>query len=259
MKKFLLVSVSAFALIAGAQASSLFYIEDGSSTLNVFDTVTLTSSLIGSTGIATSFGDMAFDRTTGVMYAVGGRGDRGLYTINLLTGAATLVGAHGIEDMFALGVDGAGNLVAQSTNNSVYNLNKVTGAASAFGSNSVYPGGYTFNTITGQMIFMEAGGGGIYDVNLTNGSTTLLASPGFNNDSDIAFDASTNDYWAMDYSGDVFSYDSAFNRTTVAGGFGFIAAVEFGSFNPVPEPFTMGLLGLGAFVGYKRRRKSARA
>ncbi len=48
------------------------------------------------------------------MYWSAGRDNNNLYTINLLTGAATLVGTHGIGDMFALGYDGS-NLYGQSS------------------------------------------------------------------------------------------------------------------------------------------------
>jgi hypothetical protein len=45
------------------------------------------------------------------MYWVPGRGNNNLYTINVSTGAATLVGSHGITDMFALAYDTANDLV----------------------------------------------------------------------------------------------------------------------------------------------------
>ncbi|MBC8063312.1 MAG: PEP-CTERM sorting domain-containing protein [Chlorobia bacterium] len=260
MKRFLLFPIVSFAIVASAPASSLYFINDTTNTLNIFDTVALTSSLVGATGISTSFGDMAWDRTTGTMYAIGGRGNASLYTINLATGAATLVGNHGITDLFALGVDAAGNLYAQGTpqanpNVNVFTLSKVTGAASNVGLNNVYPGGYTFNTTTGQMIYAEAGGGGIYDVNLATGAANFLAATGSINDNDIAYDASMNDYWSLDYNGQASRYDSLFNRTLMQTGLGGIAAADFAT--PVPEPGTMAVIGLGLVALIKKRRAKA--
>ena len=75
--------------------------------------------------------DIAFDRTTGVMYAALNQGATGdeLYTINLTTGAISLVGGITINDTEGLGTDDTGQL--WGTNGSgeelLYQVDKTSG------------------------------------------------------------------------------------------------------------------------------------
>ena len=45
-------------------------------------------------------------------------------------------------------------------------------------SNNIYPGGFDFNTVTGQMISISAGAGDIKSINLSNGSAWQLGNSG---------------------------------------------------------------------------------
>lgn len=232
-----------------ALAGTLYYVRDDTKELWKLDTDTLVRSLVGKTGVGGDFGDLCFDRNTNTMFFVAGRGNNNLYTIDTNTGAATLVGSHGVSDLFTLGVDSGGQLYGQSTSGRVYKIDRNNGTATAIGSNNVYPGGYTWNSNTNKLIFLEAGGGAVYEVDRNNGSATLLkGSQGFINDNDIAWDWDKDKYWVLDWSGSLITFDSAFNRSNVGGGYGSVASVAY-----VPEPAALALLVLGG-LGLIRRR-----
>ena len=59
-----------------------------------------------------------------------------------------------------------------------HQLNTSNGSATMIGSNNIYPGGFDFNTVTGQMISISAGAGDIKSINLSNGSATQLGNSG---------------------------------------------------------------------------------
>lgn len=241
-----------FALAVGsAWAGVLYGIRDSDNALIAIDTDSLAVTLIGSTTVSSGdFGDLAYDHSTNTMYWIAGRGNNNLYTIDLNTGKATLVGSHGIGDLFTLGWDSSSDrLFAQSTNQNVYVLDKNTAVPTLIGSNSVYPGGYDYNWDIDKLILLEAGGGRVYEINRTNGAATLIADPGaWINDNDIAWDFDKNVWWALDYSGFLYKYDANWQRTTVLSNLGPFAAAEY-----IPEPGSLSLLALVGLIGIRRR------
>lgn len=245
-------AITSFLLLGStaALATNILYVDENDDHLKSIDSGSLGVTDIGATGLSGDFGDLAYDQTTNTLYYVGGRNDNALYTINTSTGAATLVGSHNLNDVFGLGADGAGNLYSQDTQGNFYSMNKVNGVATLIGNNGLYTGGLDWDGTNGRMILSIAGGSGeTYSVNLATGAATQLAAPGWINDNDITYDPGTGGYFAMDWSGNVYQYDSAFNRTTL-GGFGSVtAAIEI-----VPEPATLAVLGLGALAMIRRRR-----
>ena len=253
MKLFRFTTIVAIVATCGfANAETLYYVDDNGKFLKTVDTNSLATNTIGALGAGGNFGDMAYDHRNGVMYYVGGRGDNNLYTLNLNTGAATLIGNHQINDLFALGWDPvSGNLFAQDSSSGFWMINKLTAGATSMGSNSVYPGGLTYNFTSGMMVLSEAGGsGGFYSINLGTGAATLLANSAWRNDNDAVHSSASNTYFSMDWSGNLYAIDSGYNQTTLGTGFGSVASVEI-----VPEPATMAILGLGALALARRRRK----
>ena len=255
-----LTAALAFALVAGnATAGTLYTVNESGNVLESIDTTTLVKTTIGATGVAAGrFGDLAYDEVSGTMYWVAGRGNDNLYKLNLATGAATLIGSHGIGDEFTLGWNGT-KLFGQSTSGNVYTFNTGTGAATLIGSNSVYPGGYDYNPNTGQLVLLNAGPGSFYSINQTNGAATLLnAGAGFVNDDDLAYDAGLNAYWVIDYSGFLYKYDATtYTRTTSLSGLGEHAALELVTVAAVDEPGTLALFGIAvAWMVASRRRKT---
>ncbi len=257
MRSTIVVAALALSLLTlnAEAAGTLYGVNDSSRTLFTIDPVSLTVTTIGSLGVESGeYGDLAYDETTGTMWWVAGRDDNSLYTIDLTTGEATLVGEHGIDDLFALGTV-YGGLYGQDTAGDIYELDTTTGAPTYFGSNTVYPGGFDWNPDTQQMILLEAGGSGsIYSVDDT-GVTTLLASPGYVNDNDIAYDGDRSLYWAADWSGNLYQYDGSWNRTTVLSGIGDVAALEYVPSATIPAPGALLLAGTGLLSLFRLRRK----
>lgn len=92
-------------------------------------------------GVPSNVDDLAFDPTTGTLYAAannGGGSGSVLLTVDRQSGAATVVGAFGADDLEGLGFTSDGRLYgttgdAGSTRNQLYAIDKASGAATAIG------------------------------------------------------------------------------------------------------------------------------
>jgi hypothetical protein len=85
----------------------------------------------GGTGL--SFNGLAYDQTTGLMY---GCSSTDLYTIDINTGASTLIGNFGISGgiMIAIAFDGSGNLYGtELINDYLYSINPANAATTPIG------------------------------------------------------------------------------------------------------------------------------
>jgi len=92
-------------------------------------------STIGNTNIQIS--DLAYDSVHGILYAVDDSDN--LYTVNVTTAAATLIGSTGLGNQIkiGLGYDSNNNVLYANFvgNHSLYTLNTTTGAATLVGAN----------------------------------------------------------------------------------------------------------------------------
>jgi glucose/arabinose dehydrogenase len=117
----------------------------GPSTLRTLDPWTGATSSIGLTGVGAITG-LAYDQNTTTMYGVTGAGGSDLYTINLATGAATVIGLTNITPgSLEFGADG--NLYAgggQGNAGNLYRINTSTGASTLVGNTG-------FGNISGLM------------------------------------------------------------------------------------------------------------
>lgn len=253
MKKILVVALMAVAGLANADF--LYAVDDSSNTLQKIDLTTLTVTSVGALGQAGDFGDLAWGPGN-TMYWISGRGNPSLYTVNTSTGAATLVGSHGVDDLFSLGYDPTSGTMygAQfSGGTGIYTLNTSNGAATQIGNSQSGLGGMTYVPGIG-MVASQDGTGSFYQVN-SDGTTTLLNNgAGFINDCDIAYDPTRNAIWCADWSGILYMYDLNNNwaRTQVMSGLNPMDGLEY--MRAVPEPTSMIALAAGVAALLRRRR-----
>jgi hypothetical protein len=178
---------------------------------------------IGSFGLIFPYrtmSDLAFDSTSGNMYAVGAN-NTNFYSVNQLTGAATLIGA---------------NVISAQTG----------GGLAANSAGTIYGEDYTSSDK-------------LYTYNKTTGSATLVADSGpaveFNA---LAFDSADTLYGVDKITRDLFTIDTTSGAVT---DLGFTAAnMDALAFElpSVPEPSTTFFGALAAFTVILRRNRDRR-
>jgi len=261
MKRLLAASLVA-ASATFACADSVYFVSDTNGhELYSMDPTTMSITAVGSLGIdgsSDTFGDLAYDSTNGTMYYSGGRGDENLYTVNLTSGAATLVGSDGQTDMFALGYDPATNsLYGGAADSSTFgSVSMSNGAFTPIGNaGGLYTEGLTYNSSTSQMILSSPTE--LFNIDVVTAATTLLGNIGGGNDNGIAYDSVRNVYWIYNYNGQIVEQDATTLAVlqTLTPGLGEGTSIAYVG-APAPEPASMALFGLGALGLLRRARKS---
>jgi hypothetical protein len=209
------------------QLRGYFYlIRDSDERLRRLDPVTNTISDVGPLGILYEFGGCAWNPANSTLYMVDGRHSpsptNSLYRVNLTTGAATLVGAHGIGDMFSIAYHPPTDALygVSVVTDQLYRFNLATGAATAIGSTGPtlpYIGGLVWDPVRARLVAISAGPGELYSMNIATGlATSLGASPGSVSDVGLGYNPVNDRLVAADYAGSVFEYNpvAPFARTT---------------------------------------------
>ena len=193
---------------SGNDFSKLYALDGGSTspTLNQLFTINTTSG--ATTFVANSVpqaGDtwtgMAFDPTTGTMYASGAGGtpiSSRLYTLNTNTGVATLVGQIGEGIIIDIAINAAGQVfgVSISPPDSLVAINKSTGAGTVVGPLGVdanFAQGMAFDKAADVLYwaaYRSTPGGELYTINTVTGAATLVGGLAENGEYD-AFDIAT--------------------------------------------------------------------
>lgn len=131
-------------------------------------------------GGAANWTGFAIDPVTGIFY---GSTATNLYTINSITGSATLIGPFGTSLMIAIAINMNGQMYGHDIGtDSIYSINKTTGSATLIGLtgyNANYAQGMDFDNADGTLyIFLYIGSGAnvFGTVNLGTGAVTPLAT-----------------------------------------------------------------------------------
>ncbi len=189
--------------------STLYTVRTGDDVLRRFDGDTFTFEDIGPLGVGFDFGELAWDPVREVMWMIDGRPAEALYTVDLRTGAASLVGVHGVTDLFGLAVDPVTGEIYGSGESPTgwYSLDPLTGAARLIGSPASAMDGLDYDATRGRFVGLAAGGGDLVEVDPATGVSTVIDNQGFVNNCGLAHDPATDSYLAIDWSGDLYRYD----------------------------------------------------
>jgi hypothetical protein len=170
---------------------SKLYVLAGSFGANPDQFATIDTATGAKTVIATSpspdgagWNGMAYDTTTGTMYAVTGcPSGSSLYTIDINTGATALVGALSNEACtVSIAIDSAGQMYGVDiVNDALYAIDKTNASDSLIGSigfNANYAQEMTFDLSTDVLYYaafnLDLFGDFMYTVNVSDGSTSLI-------------------------------------------------------------------------------------
>lgn len=245
-------------LIAVDSTRSLFEINPATGQKTQIGTV---SANAGTTG------GLAYDAASGTVYLTSTNLDS-LYTLNIDTGAATLMGSYGVDVvMHGLEWDSStGTLYAASSNpNTFYSVNPLTGLATEIGGiglTSFNNLGYDSNNDV--MYMTNSGSDSLYTIDRATGLPTLVgALLTSSNPNALAFAAELNTMFMLDNStNNFYTLNLMTGAATVVGSTGIgnllgLIYIPSGISVPVPEPGVLALFGVGLIgMGLARRRRS---
>lgn len=150
-----------------------------------------------------------------------------LFTLDLLTGNATLVGAYGDAAVVMHGLEyvpATGKLYGLSShNNGLYDVNPATGAATLIGTSGLTSfSNLGWNSVAGVMYLTNSGTDSLYTINLATGATTLVgALAGPTNPNGVAFNSTNGQMYLVDNSTDsLYTLNLATGAATLVGSTG---------------------------------------
>ena len=247
---------------AGPQLQSvIIYTTSGfGGQLGTIDTTTGVGTTIGSFGIGSTFGN-AFD-LSGTLYAT--TGSTTLSTINLTTGAATVVGTLP-ENMYAIEFDSAGTMYGLAWSGNLYLLDKTTGGSLGVIGNSGISSTMDIAFDSSDTLYATVSGI-LYTVSTSTGAvTSSVALTGAGSVMGIMFDASDVLYATAYVSSSplyIVNAGTGSSNAVASPGLGgphggdiFIASAA------VPEPSSLVLMTLGSLglisLRWRRKRHAA--
>ena len=203
---------------ARTSAVGLYYAIDSNKLLTL-DKDTYDVSIVGPLGITNNFGGLAYDTSTRTLYGISGSTDESLYEIDTSTGAATLIGNYGLEDLFGLAYSPATDRLLGSQfldDGSLYSLDRSTGAATLIGG----MGGpkidaLAYHTKRQQLFGYESSKSGLWAIDETTGAATLVGRGSFLNITGFAYNSEDDVLLVADFSGHVKEVDPDTGETTL--------------------------------------------
>ncbi len=187
----------------------LYTIGQSDDVLRRLDPVTLQYTDVGPLGVDFEYGDCAWSASNGTLYMVPAVAQH-LYRVNTTTGAATLVGVHGIAQLRALAVyPPTGQLYAIGSGQQLYRIDPATAVATLVVTTGIVLDGLVWDSRRSRMVGLTAnvGGGSFYVMNLSTGAAVNLGSAGSINNNGLAYDSVIDRHWAVDTSGKLLEFD----------------------------------------------------
>ncbi|MEO7734151.1 MAG: hypothetical protein ABIY55_24525 [Kofleriaceae bacterium] len=193
--------------VCSVAAHNLVTINEANGHLERIDPDTLQVTDIGPIGVPYAFGDCMFNPADGKLYMVDGRGDESLYTIDLATGAATLIGFDGNSAMEGLAFHPPTNQIFGTSfdDASLFTLSATTGAATFIGGVGQHFQGLAWDSSRNVMTAFN--GSQMFAVNVANAALTLLASTEFVVDYGMTYDPVIDRFWVVDSGGRILQLD----------------------------------------------------
>jgi hypothetical protein len=259
-----------------AEAGTIYVMRWDTNELLSFDTRALTMTTVGPTGVDNDWGAMAWDPTTNTMYMIGGRFLPNLYTIDINTGRATLIGPHGLDDLFALSVDpNTGRVYGMQGTffQGLYELDKRTGQSTFVGNTASPFSGADWDPQGRGIIANGSFTADFYLIDVRTGQSTFQGNGGIApSDTGLAYDPDTRLFWTFDVAGQINSYDpnNGYRGASVmnvgfpmdgasgANGSAFLETLDFYNVNgfcPGPERFRVTGATPGGEVAFMMSRQ----
>ena len=174
-----------FAMDFNGSATTLYGITYPSNELGTIDQTTgnFTHLAYISGAAEANWGGLTFDPATNTWFALGtAAGANNLYTLDINTGVATLVGPMTNTGIFIdIAADASGNLFAHNiSDDSLYSVNKATGEATLIGPtgiNANFAQGMDFDFATNKLfatIYVGTGEGYFVEINTSTGAATVI-------------------------------------------------------------------------------------
>jgi len=246
--------------LSAATAAPVMHVHDSFGNLGTVDVATGTVTVIGNMGVVMT--DIGFD-PAGNLY---GLSFTGFYAINPTTAAATFIGNHGVPGANALvfATDGTAYAAGVSSTQ-LYTINPVTGAGTSLGTMGFASGGDL--AFFGGDLYLADSLSRLVKIDLANlANTAVVGSFGVSgvfglatgNDNTLYAVAGTTIY-TVDVTTGAATNPVNFGGQGLGQAFGQSFFTEARA-TPVPEPFALGLFGVGlAALGLAagRRRLAA--
>lgn len=214
----------------------MYTVRENSDVLERIDVRTNRIEVVGPLGLPFTYGDLAYVPESRTLYALPGSGAQDLYTVDLLTGAATVVGTHGQSDMRALAWDSStGTLYAARFWNphEVFVIDPATAALTSVGDPGFDVEALGYDSLRDQLIGMDLWTGDLYTVDRTTGAGTFLANDGPLDLGGVAYVPSEDALYVMTWGSQFYRYDpnDGYRRTLVSG-----QLPTYGGLAYVPDP-----------------------
>jgi hypothetical protein len=181
-------AIDAFAMDYDGAATTLYAITNPGNQLGTLDPATGNftpiATISGDGALEANWSGLSFDASNNTWYASAvATGTNNLYTINIGTGATTLIGSMGATELFIdIAVNDSGNMFAHDIGtDSIYSVNKTTGATTLVGATGVlcnFAQGMDFDPATDTLYATMYEGGGVgrfASINTTTGAATTVA------------------------------------------------------------------------------------